>query len=66
MATRIRAKSTVKLTSDSGMNATWEFSKGMPLIKMVRDLLYFNDVDVDEARELINKTLDEKADIKSK
>ena len=58
MATKIRAKSTIKLMSDSGGSSTWEFIRGQPLISVMRDLLTFESIDVDEARKVLNEVLD--------
>ena len=58
MATKIRARSTIKLLNDLGGNSTWEFRKGQSLISVIRDLLLYNSIDVDEARKVLNEALD--------
>ena len=58
MTTKIRAISTIKLQGDSCGNSTWEFRKGQPLISVLRDLILFNPIDVDEARKVLNEALD--------
>lgn len=63
MTTKIRAKSTLKLVSDSGVNSTWEFSKGQPLISVVRDIIMFNPIPIDDLEKMLNEAL---ADIKSR
>ena len=49
---QIRAKSEVKIKEKSGNNATWQFSKGMPLASVLCDLINFTKLDNEEIEKV--------------
>ena len=58
---KIRAKSTIKLVAPSGMQLSYEYSKGCKIEKMLEDVLFaeFKNKGSDSLKKFCNNMIDE-------